>query len=86
MFGPSNFFPLHCYTTNSTTKYESPIIGYIDNGNQITRDIVVQLSSIFSDQAYILQSIADVDEILKQWNDIFDPFKLLGLTPDAVST
>ena len=55
------------------------MIGYIDNGNQITRDIILQLNDVFKDQGYILQSIADLDELLKQFNDIFDPLKLLGI-------
>jgi len=40
IFGPNNFIPFHCYSADKTKKYESPIIGYIDNGNEITNDII----------------------------------------------
>lgn len=82
VFGPNNFFPLHCYTTDKSKKYESPVIGYIDNGNEITMDIVQQLTNVFADQAYITQSLTDIDDVLAEYEDLFNPFKLLGLIDD----
>ena len=38
-FGLNYFIPFHCYSADPKTKYASPIIGYIDNGNQITLDV-----------------------------------------------
>ena len=43
LFGPNNFIPFHCYSADKSKKYESPIIGYIDNGSDITLDIISQL-------------------------------------------
>ena len=39
-FGPHMFIPFHCYSADVTKKYESPIIGYIDNDNEITADVI----------------------------------------------
>ena len=49
IFGPNNFIPFHCYSTDTSKKYESPVIGYIDNGNEITADIIEQLKGVFND-------------------------------------
>ena len=39
-FGPHMFIPFHCYSADRSKKHDSPIIGYIDNGNEITADVV----------------------------------------------
>ena len=49
IFGPHMFIPFHCYSADKTKKYESPIIGYIDNDNEITADVIEQLRGVFRD-------------------------------------
>ena len=50
LFGPNNFVPFHCYSAYTKEKYESPLIGYIDNGSEITASILTQLDAVFNDQ------------------------------------
>lgn len=42
--GPYYFFPPHCITDDFQVM--SPYIAYIDNGNQITRDMITQLEML----------------------------------------
>ena len=82
IFGPNNFIPFHCYTADPKKKYESPIIGYIDNGNEITNDILTQLEQVFKDQTYLKDLVFDLDDFLTQFGDFFNPLTLLTKTDD----
>ena len=79
IFGPNNFIPFHCYSADTTKKFESPIIGYIDNGNEITDDVVQQLQQVFKDQQFIKTLALNLDEFLEQLEALLNPLKLLGL-------
>ena len=75
--------PFHCYSADTTKKFESPIIGYIDNGSEITDDVLQQLQQVFSDQQFLKSVVFDLDEFLKQLQALLNPLKLLGLvSPD----
>jgi len=34
---------------------------------------------VFSDQAFIKQSVTDLDVFLKEFNDVMNPLKILGI-------
>ena len=71
--------PFHCYSADTSKKFESPIIGYIDNGNEITDDVLQQLQQVFNDQKFLKSVVFDLDAFLNQLQAILNPLKLLGL-------
>ena len=78
LFGPNNFVPFHCYSADTKEKYESPLIGYIDNGSEITASILTQLDAVFNDQQKVQDVTYDLDEFLKEFEDLLNPSNLLN--------
>lgn len=50
-FGPFYFFPPHCYERKN--RYNSPIVAYIPQGNQIESDMIEQLELLFNKQRFL---------------------------------
>lgn len=48
--GPYFFYPQHCYS-NDEDMYNSTVIAYIKQGNQIEEDLIAQLKELFAMQA-----------------------------------
>ena len=49
--GPYYFYPPHCYEKKN--RYNSPVVAYIPQGNQIEADMIAQLNLLFEKQRYL---------------------------------
>ena len=47
IFGPYFFYPPHCKPRSKDKLYESPIIGVFKNDNQVQRDVINTMRSLF---------------------------------------
>ena len=65
--GPGNWLPTQCYSSVDY-KYNSTVIAYIKNGNQIEEDLLLQIQSVFSDQTYIADYADLMEEFLERVN------------------
>lgn len=63
-FGSFFFYPDHCYPPmwkTGSTRFNSPVIGYVRTGASVEDDIVAQLDSLFMTQRQMKKGISIMD-------------------------
>jgi len=72
-FGSYFFYPDHCFPSmwkSGSTRYNSPIIGYVRTGASIEEDIVAQLDSLFKTQRQMKNGVSVMEVLGFSFDDL----------------